>query len=53
MLAVASGAVASGIGYVIWYAALRGLSSTRAGIVRLAVPGLAAGGGLTEVRRTT
>jgi drug/metabolite transporter (DMT)-like permease len=52
MLAVASGAVASGIGYVIWYAALRGLSSSRAGIVQLAVPALAAGGGVVLLRET-
>ena len=41
-LAVASGALASGLGYVLWYAALRGLSATRAAIVQLAVPVLAA-----------
>ena len=29
-LAVASGALASGVGYVIWYAALRGLRATTA-----------------------
>ncbi len=44
-LAVASGALASGIGYVAWYAALRGLSSIRAATVQLAVPALAAAGG--------
>jgi drug/metabolite transporter (DMT)-like permease len=42
LLAVASGAVASGMGYTIWYEALRGLSATRAAIVQLAVPVLAA-----------
>jgi drug/metabolite transporter (DMT)-like permease len=46
MLAVASGAVASGLGYVIWYAALRDLSATRAATVQLAVPALAAAGGV-------
>lgn len=45
-LAVASGAVASGMGYVIWYDALRGLSATRAASVQLSVPALAAAGGL-------
>jgi drug/metabolite transporter (DMT)-like permease len=45
-LAVASGAVASGVGYVIWYAALRGLTATRAATVQLAVPVLAALGGV-------
>jgi drug/metabolite transporter (DMT)-like permease len=41
-LAAASGAVASGVGYSLWYAALRSLSATRAAIVQLAVPPLAA-----------
>jgi len=45
-LAVASGALASGLGYVAWYAALRGLSATRAAIVQLAVPVLAAAAGV-------
>lgn len=45
-LAVASGALASGVGYVIWYAALRGLSAIRAATVQLAVPALAAAGGV-------
>jgi drug/metabolite transporter (DMT)-like permease len=43
-LAVASGALASGLGYAVWYAALRGLSATRAAVVQLSVPPLAAGG---------
>ncbi len=41
-LAVASGALASGVGYAIWYTALPGLTRTRAGIVQLSVPALAA-----------
>ena len=45
-LAVASGALASGEGYAIWYAALRGLSTTRAALVQLSVPPLAALGGV-------
>lgn len=40
--AAASGVVASGLGYVIWYAALRGLTATRAAMVQLAVPVIAA-----------
>lgn len=44
--AVASGAVASGVGYVIWYAALRGLQATIAATVQLSVPPLAAAGGV-------
>jgi drug/metabolite transporter (DMT)-like permease len=46
MLACASGALASGLGYVIWYAALRHLTSTRAAIVQLSVPAIAALGGV-------
>jgi len=46
VLAALSGAVASGVGYVIWYAALRGLTATRAAIVQLSVPVLAAWGGV-------
>jgi len=45
-LAVASGAVASGLGYTLWYAALRGLDRTQAAVVQLAVPVLAAAGGV-------
>ncbi|MDG2075122.1 MAG: DMT family transporter, partial [Arenicellales bacterium] len=45
-LAVASGAMASGIGYVIWYAALRGLAETSAATVQLSVPVIAAVGGV-------
>jgi len=45
-LAAASGVVASGIGYVIWYAALRGLAATSAATVQLSVPVIAAIGGV-------
>lgn len=41
-LAIASGAVASGLGYSVWYAALPHLRATRAAIVQLAVPVIAA-----------
>lgn len=40
--AIASGAIASGIGYAIWYAALRGLTANRAAAVQLSVPVIAA-----------
>lgn len=46
LLAVASGALASGLGYVAWYSALRSLSATRASLVQLLVPILAAAGGI-------
>ena len=55
VLAVASGALTSGIGYVIWYAALNGLSAMRAATVQLSVPPIAAFGGvlfLSEVIST-
>lgn len=44
--AALSGALTSGLGYVIWYAALRGLTRTTAAIVQLAVPIVAAAGGV-------
>jgi len=44
--AIASGAMASGLGYALWYTALRGLTATQAGIVQLLVPALAAIGGI-------
>ncbi|NEQ53365.1 MAG: DMT family transporter [Leptolyngbya sp. SIO3F4] len=46
ILALLSGALASGVGYAIWYAALRGLTATRAATVQLAVPVIAAIGGI-------
>jgi drug/metabolite transporter (DMT)-like permease len=46
LLAVTSGAVTSGLGYVVWYAALRHLSSARAATVQLSVPVIAALGGV-------
>jgi drug/metabolite transporter (DMT)-like permease len=45
-LAVLSGALASGLGYVIWYAALKGLTTTQAAVVQLSVPVLSAIGGV-------
>jgi drug/metabolite transporter (DMT)-like permease len=46
-LAALSGGLTSGIGYLVWYAALRGLSSTHAAVVQLSVPILIAVGGIT------
>ena len=45
-LAVVSGAITSGLGYVIWYAALPGLGATSAATVQLSVPAIAALGGV-------
>lgn len=44
--AIASGAITSGIGYAIWYTALRGLAATSAATVQLSVPVIAAIGGI-------
>ena len=52
LLATLSGALASGVGYVIWYSALRGLSTTRAAILQLSVPVIAAWGGVLLLDET-
>jgi drug/metabolite transporter (DMT)-like permease len=44
--AIISGAIASGLGYVIWYTALPGLKAASAATVQLSVPVLAATGGI-------
>lgn len=44
--AIASGGLTSGVGYAIWYTALRGLKSTSAATVQLSVPVIAAIGGI-------
>ena len=44
--AIVSGALTSGVGYAIWYAALRGLKATSAATVQLSVPVIAAVGGI-------
>lgn len=46
LLAVLSGAVASGIGYSVWYAALKFHTATRAAVLQLSVPAIAALGGV-------
>ena len=46
LLAVSSGALASGLGYAIWYAALPALKNTSAATVQLSVPVIAALGGI-------
>ena len=45
--AIASGALASGVGYAIWYAALADMKVTNAATVQLSVPVIAALGGVT------
>jgi drug/metabolite transporter (DMT)-like permease len=44
--AIISGAIASGVGYLIWYSALPALKATSAATVQLSVPVLAAVGGI-------
>lgn len=45
-LAVMSGALASGVGYALWYAALPALRATQAAVLQLLVPVLAASAGV-------
>lgn len=52
LLAVLSGAVASGVGYTAWYAALKHLSSTRAAVLQLSVPVIVAAGGIAFLSET-
>lgn len=42
MLAIVSGAITSGVGYALWYAALKNLSNTVAAVSQLSVPIIAA-----------
>lgn len=46
MLAITSGAVTSALGYALWYETLKGLTATKAGILQLTVPAIAAFGGI-------
>ena len=52
LLALVSGAITSGLGYVLWYTALRRLTATRAAIVQLMVPILASVGGVAFLGET-
>ena len=49
VLALASGVVTSGFGYVLWYRTLPLLTTTQASIVQLLVPALAAVGGVVFI----
>ncbi|MGI9308343.1 MAG: DMT family transporter [Gammaproteobacteria bacterium] len=46
LLAAVSGAITSGLGYVLWYSAIRGLSISLAATVQLSVPVITAFGGV-------
>ena len=52
VLAVLSGAIASGVGYSVWYAALRFHTPTRAALLQLSVPVIAAVGGIVFLAET-
>ena len=52
LLATASGVLASGLGYTAWYAALKYLTVTRAALVQLSVPVIAAAGGVAFLGET-
>ena len=52
LLAIISGAVSSGIGYAIWYAALKHHTSTRAAVLQLSVPVIAAAIGVSFLSET-
>lgn len=49
ILALLSGGLTSGIGYTIWYIALKGLTATQAAVIQLFVPVIAAIGGVLFV----
>lgn len=46
MLAISSGVLASGMGYVVWYAAIKYLTPARAAAIQLSVPVIASFGGI-------
>ena len=46
LIAIGAGAITSGIGYVIWYAALDHLTAMQAALVQLSVPAIATAGGV-------
>lgn len=52
LYAVASGAITSGLGYALWYAALPALTATSAATVQLSVPAVAALGSVLLLSET-
>ena len=52
ILAILSGALASGVGYTIWYTALKFHTATRAAVLQLSVPVIAAVGGIGFLAET-
>jgi drug/metabolite transporter (DMT)-like permease len=51
-LAAVSGGITSGLGYAIWYRALRGLTATQAAILQLSVPLIAAAGAVVVLHES-
>ncbi|MGD9665490.1 MAG: DMT family transporter [Novosphingobium sp.] len=51
-LAVMSGALTSGLGYALWYQALRDIKATTAAVVQLSVPAITAIGGIIFLSET-
>jgi drug/metabolite transporter (DMT)-like permease len=52
VLAIISGAVTSGVGYAVWYAALKHHTATRAAVLQLSVPVIAAAIGVWFLAET-
>lgn len=52
LLAILSGGVASGLGYILWYVSLRRITTTLASIAQLAVPVIAGLGGVIFLHET-
>ena len=52
LLAIASGALASGVGYSFWYAVVPKIRATTASVLQLLVPILAALGGVLMIGET-
>jgi drug/metabolite transporter (DMT)-like permease len=52
ILAIVSGGITSGLGYAIWYRALRGLTATQAAILQLCVPIIAAAGAVVVLHES-
>jgi len=51
-LAIVSGAITSGVGYVLWYVTLNTITTTLASVVQLSVPIVAAIGGVVFISET-
>jgi drug/metabolite transporter (DMT)-like permease len=52
LLAATSGAVTSGVGYAVWYAVLKHHTATRAAVLQLSVPVIAAAIGVWLLSET-